>query len=314
MNRAFIFPGQGSQVVGMGKDFYNKFQTARTTFQFIDDSLNYKLSNIIFNGSDEELTLTQNTQPALMAVSMAIINTLKDQNRTNIASLCQYVAGHSLGEYSALCAAESISLIDTAKLLRRRGEAMQNACAFGVGAMAACIGIDITALEQIIYDYAGAEVCQIANDNISGQIVISGHNASVERVIAILKDLGYKAIKLKVSAPFHCDLMQPAEQEMTQALSEVIVDKPIVPVITNVTAVPTNDPMIIKQNLITQVCGRVRWRETIDQLVQAGIEEIVEIGSGKILTGMIKRTNHKLRTVNIGTVTEFDEFMESNLV
>ncbi len=311
MNRAFIFPGQGSQVIGMGKDFYDKFQAARTTFQSIDDSLNYKLSNVIFNGSDEELTLTQNTQPALMAVSMAIINTLKDQTRTNIASLCQYVAGHSLGEYSALCAAESISLIDTAKLLRRRGEAMQSACAVGIGAMAACIGIDITTLEQIINDYAGAEVCQIANDNILGQIVISGHNANVERVIAILKDLGYKAIKLKVSAPFHCDLMQPATQEMAQALSEVTVDKPIVPIITNVAATPTSNPVVIKQNLITQICGRVRWRETIDQLVQAEIEEIVEIGSGKILTGMIKRTNHKLRTINISTVAEFDKFIDS---
>lgn len=311
MTKAFVFPGQGSQNIAMGKDFYDAFSVAKETFQIVDDIVHYKLSNIIFNGPDHDLTLTANTQPALMTVSMSILNVIKQQSGKNINSLCSYVAGHSLGEYSALCAANSISLEDTARLLQIRGRSMQEACPQGEGAMAACIGISLAELAEIIQHNHDFGLCQIANDNIVGQVVISGHTAAIERVISIIKELGFKAIKLNVSSPFHCDLMKNAAQNMQIALEQVVINQPLVPLIANVTAKPIADRLEIKPNLIKQVYSKVRWRETLDELACLGVEEIIEIGAGRVLTAMLKKTSHHFKLTNISNLAEFDNFMAS---
>lgn len=310
MNRAFIFPGQGSQAVGMGKDFYDAFPVSKEIFQQVDEILNFDLSKTIFYGPEETLTLTSNTQPALMATSIAMLAAIKDQSAMPIGDLCLYLAGHSLGEYTALCAADSLTLEDTTKLLQLRGKSMQDACAPGAGAMAACIGIKIEDLESIVKDINSAKsICQIANDNIEGQVVISGHNDAIDRAVAIVKDLGYKAIKLKVSGPFHSDLMKSAETIMAEALTSTDISFPSVPVISNVSARATTNPSNIRQHLVQQICGRVRWRETINELKKLGVEEIVEIGCGKVLTGMLKKIDHNFKLVNVGNVQEFEQFM-----
>lgn len=311
MKTAFIFPGQGSQLIGMGKDFYDNFKPAKETFQIVDEVLNRKLTDIIFNGPSEKLTLTTNAQPALMAVSMAIINTIKAETGKNLNSLCDYVAGHSLGEYSALCSTGSISLTDTAKLLHVRSTSMQEACPEGTGAMAACINISLQKLEEILEDINKMNLCQIANDNIEGQIVISGKTAAIDHAISIIKDLGYKAIKLKVSAPFHCSLMKPAEEKMLVALDKAVINKPLIPVIQNYTAKPTLDPTEIKQNLILQICGRVRWRETLDLFNQLDVTHIVEIGAGSVLTNILKKINYPHKLSNISNLEELQNFLDS---
>lgn len=316
MNKALIFPGQGSQITGMGKDFYDNFKVAKEIFELVDDSLQQKLSYIIFDPQNSDaLTLTKNAQPALMAVSMAILEVVKTELNTNVKSLCSYVAGHSLGEYSALCAAGSFDIATVSKLLKVRGSSMQQACPENVGSMAACIGIDINKLEEIIAELSRSKhqgenfgVCQIANDNIIGQIVISGHTQAVERVASIVKDLGHRAIKLKVSAPFHCQLMQPAEQQMAEALESIKILPPDLPIIQNINASSVIDTKEIKLNLISQICGRVRWRETIEQLAKLGVEEIIEIGAGSVLTNMIRKTDHRFKLTNISNISELESF------
>ncbi|CAK6508338.1 ACP S-malonyltransferase [Rickettsia helvetica] len=311
MKTAFIFPGQGSQLIGMGKDFYDNFKPAKETFQIVDEVLKRKLTDIIFNGPSEELTLTTNAQPALMAVSMAIINIIKAETGKSLDSLCDYAAGHSLGEYSALCSTESISLETAAKLLHIRSTSMQEACPEGEGSMAACINIPLQKLEEILEDINKINLCQIANDNIEGQIVISGKTTAIDHAISIIKDLGYKAIKLKVSAPFHCSLMKPAEDKMRVALDKAVINKPLIPVIQNYTAKPTLDPKEIKQNLILQICGRVRWHETLELFNTLDITHIVEIGAGSVLINMFRKINYPFKLSNISNLEELQNFLDN---
>jgi len=289
MSRAFVFPGQGAQTIGMGKALADAYPAARAVFDEVDEALGEKLSSLIWEGDIAELTLTQNAQPALMATSMAALRALEAEGIT-VAEHAAFVAGHSLGEYSALCAAGSLSLSDTARLLRLRGAAMQEAVPVGVGAMAALLGLDFEAAVAVAAEAAQGEVCQAANDNDPGQVVVSGHKAAVERAIEIAKARGAKrALLLPVSAPFHCALMQPAAHKMAEALSAVVIEKPSVPVVVNVRAEAVTEPDRIHDLLIAQITGSVRWRESVLWMELAGVTEFWEIGAGKALSGMIKR-------------------------
>jgi len=290
MTMALTFPGQGSQSVGMGKALFEEFQVARDVFAAIDDALGQKLSHLMFEGPEDVLTLTANAQPALMAVSLAVLRVLEHEAGLDLKRHVAFVAGHSLGEYSALAAAGSISLADTARLLRIRGNAMQAAVAPGIGAMAALLGLDFAAAASIAADAAQGEVCQAANDNGGGQVVVSGSKAAVERAIELAKARGARrAVMLTVSAPFHCALMQPAADAMAEALANVKIVAPVVPLVGNVSAVAGSDPSAIREALVAQVTGTVRWRESVEWMAAQGVTRFFEIGSGKVLTGLVKR-------------------------
>ncbi|WP_375629254.1 MULTISPECIES: ACP S-malonyltransferase [unclassified Bartonella] len=306
MGAAFIFPGQGSQLVGMGKALAEQFIVARMVFEEVDDALGEKLSKIIFEGPADVLTLTANAQPALMAVSMAVIRVMK-QLGLRIEEKVRFVAGHSLGEYSALCAAGTFTLTDTARLLRIRGNAMQDAVAVGEGSMAALIGLEEHIVEEICETVSGEGLCQIANDNGGGQIVISGKAKAVEAAVEIASTKGAKrALLLPVSAPFHSSLMQPAGDAMKKALLTVNKMSPIVPLIANVSVAPESNPERITTLLVQQVTGRVRWRETIEWIAANGVDTLFEVGSGKVLTGLTRRINKDIKGVTIGTVDEIE--------
>jgi [acyl-carrier-protein] S-malonyltransferase len=309
MAAAFVFPGQGSQTVGMGKALAANFALAQKVFDEVDEALGSKLSAIIFEGPIETLTLTENAQPALMAVSMAVIRVLEAEAGLDLKRDAQFVAGHSLGEYSALAAAGAFTIADTARLLRTRGQAMQKAVPVGVGAMAALIGLEFEAVTAIATEAAQGQVCQAANDNGGGQVVVSGDKAAVERAVEIAKGKGAKrAMILPVSAPFHCALMQPAADVMADALSKVSVKAPVVPVVANVLAKPIQAPDEIVRSLVTQVTGTVRWRESVAFMAQAGVTKFYEIGAGKVLSGLIKRIADGATTSAVGTPEDVAAF------
>ena len=311
MSRAFVFPGQGAQTIGMGKALADAYPAAKAIFDEVDEALGEKLSTLIWEGEQDTLTLTQNAQPALMATSLAAMRALESEGVTIEAASC--VAGHSLGEYSALAAAGALSVSDTARLLRIRGEAMQQAVPVGVGAMAALLGLDFDAAREVAEAAAtGGEVCQAANDNDPGQVVVSGHKGAVERAVELAKEKGAKrAMLLPVSAPFHCALMEPAAKAMAQALDTVDIERPRVPVIANVLADKVSDPTTIRSLLVEQVTGSVRWRESVANMAAQGVDEIWEIGAGKALSGMVRRINRDVACRTVGTPEEVKAAAES---
>ena len=313
MSLAFIFPGQGSQAIGMGAELAEAFATAREVFQEVDDALNQKLFKLMKEGPEADLTLTENAQPALMAVSLAVSRTLEKEFGVAIEKAA-FVAGHSLGEYAALAAAGAISLSDTARLLKLRGQAMQRAVPVGAGAMASLIGpkTDVALAEAAAAAGAEVGVCVVANDNNNGNVVISGDKAGVDRAIEKAKELGARAIPLNVSAPFHCPLMQPAADEMAEALSTASIIAPRAPLVANVTARPTLDPEAIRRMLVEQVTGRVRWRESMDWMAtEGGVTRFAEAGSGKVLSGMAKRIAPDAEATPLNTPADLEAFAAS---
>lgn len=311
MSLAFVFPGQGSQFVGMGKDLLENFQFIKYIFEEVDEAVEKKLSKIIFEGPQEELTLTINTQPALMTISMAILEILKKEG-FEISEKVRYFAGHSLGEYSALCGTNAFSLKDTAKLLSLRGKAMQEATPFGKGAMAAIIGMDENLVETLCQEASKKGICQIANDNGGQQIVISGEKEAIDFALTLAKEKGAKrGVLLPVSAPFHSEMMQPAADKMKEALEKVSMQKPLIPVVSNVSVKPETDILKIKSLLIKQVTGRVRWRETIEWFSQNAITKIYEIGAGKVLTGLTKRIDKNIETFNLSSYEDVKDFLKN---
>lgn len=310
-NTAFVFPGQGSQIVGIGKDLYNNFNSAKEVFQIVDDILNFKLSDIIFNGPNEELVKTKNTQPALMAVSIAIVKIIENDFDTKLVDLCSIVAGHSLGEYSALAAARAISIEDAAKLLQVRGSSMARCGEKTNGAMAAILNADQNIVEEIVKEASmGSEICQIANDNSVGQIIISGSVAGIDNAIIIAKDKGVrKAIKLPVSGAFHSELMSDAKNDMKEILSDIIIKQPEIKFINNVDANFSSDPDHIKNSLVRQITGRVRWRETMLLMQENGIKDVIEIGSGKVLSGLVSRTCKDISSRSIQNISNIEDLL-----
>lgn len=316
MGIAFTFPGQGSQFVGMGKDLADAYGEARSVFAEVDDALDEKLSQIMWEGPADQLTLTQNAQPALMAVSIAVMRVLAAEKGWDVSG-AKFVAGHSLGEYSALAAAGTISLGDAARLLRIRGNAMQEAVPVGDGAMAALLGVDVESAAKISAEAAGetGQICQVANDNAPGQVVISGAKAAVDKAMAIGKDYGMRrAIPLPVSAPFHCALMQPAADRMAKALGEVRLQDPSTTLIANVTAGPVRKADEIRNLLVSQVTGTVRWRESAGYMAEEGVKILYELGAGKVLTGMVRRIDERLTGQAIGMAAEIEAANEFSAV
>ena len=311
MARAFVFPGQGSQAVGMGRELAGAFATAKLVFEEVDDALGQNLSRLMFEGPEGDLTLTENAQPALMAVSVAVARVLDKDGGVDLAK-ARFVAGHSLGEYSALCAAGALTLADTARLLKLRGRSMQQAVPVGQGAMAALLGADLEAAQAIAAEAAQGEVCAAANDNAPGQVVVSGHKGAVERAMAIAAERGFKrSILLPVSAPFHCALMQPAADAMEQALATAQVARPKTALVANVTAAEVLDPAEIKRLLVRQVTGAVRWRESVLYMKANGVAELVELGAGKVLAGLAKRIDKEIQGTSLGQPAEIEAWLKT---
>lgn len=313
--RAFIFPGQGSQFIGMGKDLAEAFPEARATFQEVDDAIKQNLFKLMTEGSESDLNLTENTQPALMAVSVAIANIITRQGGIQMGKAIKYVAGHSLGEYSALTAAGSIELSKTAQLLKLRGQAMQRAVPVGEGSMAAILGLDlpdVQALTKEASKQAGAKkVCESANDNSPGQVVVSGHKGAVALAIELASAKGAKrVIELPVSAPFHCTLMAPAAHQMSYALADTIIRPPVVPVVSNVTARAVSEPHEIRRLLVDQITSMVRWRESVEWMKTEGVTEMIELGAGKVLSGLVKRIDKDIQTESIGTPEQIEALIK----
>ncbi len=314
MTRAFVFPGQGSQAVGMGRALAEAFPAARHVFEEVDDALNQKLSKLMFEGPESDLTLTENAQPALMAVSQAVLKVLETEGKWTLAHKAQFVAGHSLGEYSALAAAGTFSLGETARLLKLRGQAMQKAVPVGIGAMAALLGLDLAQAKPIAEAAAQetGKVCSCANDNAPGQVVVSGHKEAVERAIALAAEQGAKrSVMLPVSAPFHCALMKPAADAMGKALEKVKLTVPSVPVIANVTAQPVSDPATIQRLLVDQVTATVRWRESVETMKAEGVTRIFEIGAGKVLAGLTKRIAREIEASSVGAPEDIEAALKA---
>ncbi|WP_424981641.1 ACP S-malonyltransferase [Maritalea sp. S77] len=309
---AFTFPGQGSQAVGMGQELAEHYDVAKKVFDEVDDALQTKLSSIMFGGPDDTLRLTENAQPALMAVSMAVIRVLESKG-VQVGDVAKYVAGHSLGEYSALCAAGALSISDTARLLQVRGRAMQQAVPVGEGAMAAILGLEYADVEEVVQAAAQGAVVDVANDNAPGQIVVSGAASAVERAVEMAKAKGAKrAMLLPVSAPFHCSMMGPAAEAMEAALASADVKEPVVPVVSNVLAAPISDPSEIKKRLVEQVCGKVRWSQSVSWMTgEGGIDTLVELGTGKVLTGLARRINRDANALAINTPDDIEKYVES---
>ena len=311
MKRALVFPGQGSQMPGMGRALAERFAAARLVFEEVDDALSTPLSRLMFEGPESELTLTENAQPALLAASLAVVRVLEREADFAVGRHAAFVAGHSLGEYSALAAAGALPVGAAARLVRRRGQAMQKAVPVGAGAMAALLGLDIEAARGIAERASADGVCALANDNCPGQIVVSGHRAAVERAIALAAEEGARrSIMLPVSAPFHCPLMAPAAEIMAEALADTALAAPVVPLVANVTAAPTSDPAEIKRLLVAQVTHMVRWRESVLLFAAQGVEEVVEIGAGRVLSGLTKRIDRDLAALSVGTPDEVEALMQ----
>ncbi len=312
MSRAFVYPGQGSQAVGMGTDLAQAFATARDVFQEVDEALKQNLSKLMREGPESDLVLTENAQPALMAVSMAVARILEKDGGKPLTALASYVAGHSLGEYSALAAAGALQLADAARLLKLRGQSMQKAVPVGVGAMAALLGIELEAATDACKEAALGEVVTVANDNGGGQVVVSGHKAAVERTIEVAKSKGSKrGMLLPVSAPFHCPLMQPAADAMKVALETVSLATPRVPLVANVLASEITEPSAIKQRLVEQVTGLVRWRESVQYMKSQGVEMLVECGSGKVLSGLVRRIDKEMTGLALNTPADIEAFLKT---
>ncbi|MEK9661305.1 MAG: ACP S-malonyltransferase [Alphaproteobacteria bacterium] len=312
MSRAIVCPGQGSQAVGMGAELSAAFSVARHVFEEVDDALNQNLTRVMFEGPEDELRLTENAQPALMAMSLAVVRVIEAEGGKPIGDIAAYVAGHSLGEYSALAAAGAFSLADTAKLLKARGEAMQAAVPVGRGAMAALLGLSLPDAEAVAAEAAAGEVCDVANDNSEGQIVVSGDAAAVERAVALAAERGARrSIMLPVSAPFHCALMEPAAEIMTYALAQTDIARPVPAVVANVTAEPADQPDEIRSLLVEQVTHRVRWRECVLKMKELGVDTLVEVGAGKVLTGLVRRIDRDMTGISVGTPQDVEAFLKT---